>query len=153
MSEPPRWIESERVWAITRYQDAVTLLKSDDVVIVEAASNLKMLSDRMGKNAFPNLIRLLGTSHPFQNGAAHRDAHLAIRSLIGTVQRRWPPDGIDRLAEDLLAPAMGGDRTNFVPLFVAPTPRNHRGRYARHGCRGVSPFDRGVAKYLFGLAS
>jgi cytochrome P450 len=122
LSEPPRWIESERVWAITRYRDAVMLLKSDDVAIVEAASNLKMLSDRMGKNAFPNLIRLLGTSHPFQNGAAHERAHLAIRSLIGSVQRRWPPERIDRLAQDLLAPAMGGAPTDFVPLLSGPLP-------------------------------
>lgn len=124
MSGPPRWIESERVWAITRYQDAVALLKSNDVAIVEAASNLQMLSDRMGKNAFPNLIRLLGTSHPFQNGVAHQGAHVAIRSLIGSVQRRWPPDRIDRLVEDLLAPAMGGGGApvDFVPLLSRPLP-------------------------------
>jgi len=122
LSEPPRWIESERVWAITRYRDAVALLKSDDVAIVEAASHLQMLSDRMGKNAFPNLIRLLGTSHPFQNGAAHRDAHLAIRSLIGSVQRRWPPDPIDRLLEELLAPALDGAAMDFVPLLSRPLP-------------------------------
>ena len=122
MSAPPRWIEGERVWVVTRYRDAVALLKSDDVAIVEVASNLQMLCDRMGKNAFPNLIRLLGTSHPFQNGAAHQGAHLSIRSLIGSVQRRWPTDRIDRLAENLLAPAMGGHCVDFVPLLSRPLP-------------------------------
>jgi len=122
LSGPPRWIEGERVWVITRYRDAVTLLKSDDVVIVEVASNLQTLSDRMGRNAFPNLIRLLGSSHPFQNGAAHRDAHLAIRSLIGSTQRRWPPNRIDGLVENLLTPAMGGASMDFVTLLSRPLP-------------------------------
>ena len=122
MSGPPRWIEGERVWAVTRYRDAVALLKSNDVAIVEVASNLQTLSDRMGKDAFPNLIRLLGSSHPFQNGAAHRDAHQSIRSLIGSVQRRWPADRIDRLVENLLTPAMTGACVDFVPLLSRPLP-------------------------------
>ena len=122
MSGPPRWIEGERVWAITRYRDAVALLKSNDVAIVEVASNLQTLSERMGKDVFPNLIRLLGSSHPFQNGAAHRDAHRSIRSLIGSVQRRWPADRIDRLVENLLTPAMTGACVDFVPLLSLPLP-------------------------------
>lgn len=122
MSGPPRWIEGERVWAITRYRDAVALLKSNDVAIVEVASNLQTLSERMGKDVFPNLIRLLGSSHPFQNGAAHRDAHRSIRSLIGSVQRRWPADRIDRLVENLLTPAMTGACVDFVPLLSRPLP-------------------------------
>jgi len=122
LSGPPRWIEGERVWAITRYRDAVALLKSNDVAIVEVASNLQTLSERMGKDVFPNLIRLLGSSHPFQNGAAHRDAHRSIRSLIGSVQRRWPADRIDRLVENLLTPAMTGACVDFVPLLSLPLP-------------------------------
>jgi len=122
LSGPPRWIEGERVWAITRYRDAVALLKSNDVAIVEVASNLQTLSERMGKDVFPNLIRLLGSSHPFQNGAAHRDAHRSIRSLIGSVQRRWPADRIDRLVENLLTPAMTGACVDFVPLLSRPLP-------------------------------
>ena len=110
------------MWAITRYRDAVALLKSDDVAIVEVASNLQTLSERMGKDVFPNLIRLLGSSHPFQNGAAHRGAHQSIRSLIGSVQRRWPADRIDRLVENLLTPAMTGACVDFVPLLSRPLP-------------------------------
>ncbi|MBV8978152.1 MAG: cytochrome P450 [Alphaproteobacteria bacterium] len=122
MSAPPRWIEGDRVWAITRYRDAVALLKSDDVAIVEVADNLQKISDRLGRNAFPNLIVLLGTSHPFQNGAAHRDAHSSIRSVIGSVQRRWPAERIGALVDDFLAPAIAGECFDAVTLLSGPLP-------------------------------
>ncbi len=107
MSSPPRWIESERIWAITRYRDAAFLLKSDDVVLVDVVGRLGRVSDRLG-GAFPNLLLLLGTSHPFQNGAAHDAARAALKELMGAMLRRWTADAIGVLASGLFAPFAHG---------------------------------------------
>src|ERR1700749_2232357 len=123
MSVPQtRTAEGDRFWRIARYHDAMLLLKSEDVTIVETVRDLKILSDRLGGDNFPNLIRLFGTSHPFQNGAAHRAAHESIRAWMGTLLRRWTPDRIDRLTEDLLAPAMNGHPVDAVELLACTLP-------------------------------
>jgi cytochrome P450 len=107
LSSPPRWIESERIWAITRYRDAAFLLKSDDVVLVDVVGRLSRISDRLG-GAFPNLLLLLGTSHPFQNGAAHDAARAALKEMMGAMLRRWTDDAIGASASELLAPFADG---------------------------------------------
>jgi cytochrome P450 len=122
LSGPTRRIEGDRIFAITRYRDAMALLKSDDVAIVEVARNLNTLSARMGGNQFPNLTLLLGTSHPFQNGNAHRDAHQAIRSTIGVAMRHWTAERINRFARDLLKPAIGKDYVDAAASLSRPLP-------------------------------
>ncbi len=100
----PHWDASERAWRITRYRDAAFLLKSDDVAIVEASAELAKLSAR-GGGAFPNLILLLGTSHPFQNGQAHDASRAMLKGMMAGLQRRWTAERIGSATAALLAEA------------------------------------------------
>ena len=121
MSGPPRWIESERVWAVTRYRDAAMLLKSDDVALVDVVEHLGRISTRLG-GAFPNLLLLLGTSHPFQNGAAHEAARAALKDMIGGMLRHWTADAIGGLVSRLLAPLADGTAFDAVQEIATALP-------------------------------
>lgn len=119
---PPRWLDKERAWLVTRYADVALLLKSESVGLVEVARDLRKLSARMGGDAFSNLILLLGTSHPFQNAPAHDGTRAALREMMAETSRRWTAATIAALVRDMLAPLAGGAPFDAVHAIAARLP-------------------------------
>jgi len=119
---PPRWLEKERAWLITRYADAAVLLKSEDVAIVEVSRELRKLSDRIGGGAFSNLILLFGTSYPFQNLAAHEALRASLRELMTGISRRWTPAAVAVLVREMLAPLISAKQFDAVDALAARLP-------------------------------
>jgi cytochrome P450 len=107
LNAPPRFLEKERVWAITRYRDVALLLKSRHVLLAEQVEGLAKLSARLG-GAFPNLIALLSGTYPFQNGAAHEAARFALKDVTTSATRAWSAENVAALARGLLAPFADG---------------------------------------------
>lgn len=119
---PPRWLDKERAWHITRYADAAFLLKSGDVGLVEIARDLQKLSGRLGGGAFDNLVLLLGTSYPFQNPPAHDGARAALKEMMTGISRRWTPASVTALVRDMLAPLIGGGPFDGVTAIASRLP-------------------------------
>jgi cytochrome P450 len=107
LNAPPRYLEKERVWHVTRYRDVALLLKSEHVLLAEQVDGLTKLSARLG-GAFPNLVALLSGTYPFRNGAAHEAARAALKDTVGAATRSWTAGKIAALARGLLAPFADG---------------------------------------------
>lgn len=120
-AQPPRWDNEQRNWVITRYADAAYLLKSKDIAVVEAAKELQKFSDRMG-GAFPNMILLLDSSHPFQNPPAHPPIREALKDFIGDISCRWPPAKIGELIASLLASTQEGQGFDAMQVLARSIP-------------------------------
>ncbi|MBV9992170.1 MAG: cytochrome P450 [Alphaproteobacteria bacterium] len=118
---PPRWLDKERAWHIARYGDVALVLKSEAVGLVEIARDLEKLSARMD-GAFANLVLLLGSSHPFQNSPAHDAARAALKAMMAETARRWTPQAIAALVQDMLAPLADGPPFDAVRTIAAPLP-------------------------------
>jgi cytochrome P450 len=118
---PPSWREQDRAWLITRYADATRLLKSEDVGMVEVASDLAALSARLD-GAFSNIILLLGSSHPFQNAPVHGPIRDALMGFVNDVQRRWTAARLDALASELLHPLADGKPHDAVSALARRLP-------------------------------
>lgn len=118
----PRWLESERAWHITRYADVALLLKNEAVTIAAVASELEKLSSRMGGGAFSNLILLLGSSYPFQDGEAHEATRGVLRKMVAGAAQRWTAQTIAALVERLLAPFADGTPFDAVEVLARGLP-------------------------------
>ncbi len=119
-AQPPFWHGEERAWLITRYDDAMRLLKSEHVALIEVA-NIRKLSDRMN-GAFANTVLLLGTSYPLQNPPAHGPIRVWLKELLGAALRRWTADKIDELAVQLLSSSGASECLDAIQLLAKPLP-------------------------------
>ena len=103
MSRPPRWIEGERVWVITRYRDAVALLKSDDVAIVEQQIGNGHVGHLLGPNDIleANFERITSDgARDFIDGSFNREARARTSDPTIRTDRRlvcFIPVGITRV--------------------------------------------------------
>jgi cytochrome P450 len=109
------------VWRITQYEDALFLLKSDDVAAVELSGELQRLSDRLN-GAFSNLILLLGPTHPFQNPPAHAPIRAWLRDFLNNTLRRWTGERMTELARSLLTSVDDEKSVDAVERLARPMP-------------------------------
>jgi cytochrome P450 len=97
---PPYWDAQQRVWIVTQYRDACTLLRHPLVAVAEICPGLERLEQRSGRQ-FPHLKNLLNGMSIFHNPPQHSRSRAFLKQAMTAIARMITANSVEELAKQL----------------------------------------------------
>nr|WP_230980321.1 cytochrome P450 [Oryzicola mucosus] len=122
-AEPPVWREGEKLWMLTRYADAQTLLRAPDAEVIEFQSQIQTIAVKAGRN-YDCLVGLLSGILFFRNPPWQKQARASLRRGLAAIGARMSDAEIAPIIDEAVASVSGaGDRsTDAVPTLANRIP-------------------------------
>jgi cytochrome P450 len=130
-SSPPHWDDAQRAWIITRYSDAMRILKSAGVDVVDGGKELERISNRLGQ-AYPHLAAILAGTPILQNPPNHNQSRMWLKESISQLASRCPAEAVECQAASLLGDLEEGSQ-DLVRLLADALPNGLLAAYLEVG--------------------